>query len=84
MIINLDRVIKTFESRKEKDLQDYVQAIIRKTHEELGDDSEKAEALIRITTAMLNGFYDAGAKAFCRILLDDLKSQQGESDLYAS
>lgn len=85
LIINFDKAIKALEGTKKQDVQSAVQEIIKRMHNELPEDKAKSgEKMLRMFIPILVDFYVAGAKKFCGLMLDDLKSQQGENDIHAS
>lgn len=83
--INFDKAIKAFEEAKKQDVQNAVQEIIKRMHNELSEEAAKrGEKLVRGITPIIRDFYDAGAKKFCSLLLDQLQSMKGETDIHAS
>lgn len=85
LTLNFDKAIKAIEGTKKQDIQNAVQEIIKRMHNELPEDkAESGEKMLRAFIPILVDFYIAGAKKFCSLMLDDFESQQGENDIHAS
>lgn len=85
LIPDFAKVIKALEGTKKQDVQNTMEEIIKRMHNEFPEDkANSGEEMLRAFFPILVGFYTEGAKKFCSLMLDYFKSQQGENDIHAS